>query len=81
MNLNEQTNRIKQMMNIVENYDEERLYPREDMVKKLSTKGTPKYIKDYVKNLEHINHIDSEGNKKVYTKIPQFIYMYLVGRA
>lgn len=80
MNLNEQTNRIKQMMNIVENYDKERLYSREEMVKRLTIKTAPKDIKDYVKHLPHIDCTDSEGKKHVCTKIPEFIFVYLTGR-
>ena len=80
MNLSEQTNRIKRMMNIVESHDTDKLYSREYVVNVLSKRGVPKHIKDYIKELPYIDCKDGEGNKHVCTKIPEFIQVYLTGR-
>jgi hypothetical protein len=44
-----------------------------------SLKSAPKYIKQYIKKLPHIDVTDDQGNKKVLTKIPEVLYQYLHG--
>lgn len=71
---------------ITENYDSEKLYNRELLVKKLNMKNqkgffiAPKEIRSYVQGLPHIDCTDSEGNKQICTKIPEVMYVYLSGR-
>jgi hypothetical protein len=71
---------------ITENYDSEKLYNREFLVKKLSMKNqkgffiAPKEIRSHIQNLPYIDCFDSEGNKHVCTKIPEVLYVYLSGR-
>jgi hypothetical protein len=71
---------------ITENYDSEKLYNREFLVKKLNMKDekgffiAPKGIREYIPKLPYIDCYDSEGNKQICTKIPEFIHVYLTGR-
>jgi hypothetical protein len=71
---------------ITENYDSEKLYNREFLVKKLNMKNqkgffiAPKEIRSYVQGLPYIDCTDSEGNKQICTKIPEVMYVYLSGR-
>lgn len=71
---------------LTEHYDSEKLYVREFLVKKLNMKDekgffiTPKGIREYIPKLPYIDCYDSEGNKKICTKIPEFIHVYLTGR-
>lgn len=63
---------------ILEEYDAERLYSKNFVVTQL-TKG-PRELKKYIKNLPTIEHTDDDGNVKIFTKIPQVIYVYLSGK-
>jgi len=71
---------------IKEQYDGDKLYHRETLVKKLLSKNykgqfnAPKEIRDYVKTLPHIDCYNSKGEKSVCTKIPEVLYVYLSGR-
>ena len=56
---------------ILEFYDKDKLYSRERIVNSL--KSAPKYIKQYIKKLPHIDVTDDQGNKKVLTKILKLI--------
>jgi hypothetical protein len=67
-----QLNRI-----LLEYYDADKLYDRESVVNRL--KKGPKYMKEYIKKLPHINCTDSQGNEKVCTKIPEVVYQFLFG--
>lgn len=62
---------------ISEYYDSEQLYSREYVVKRLS-KG-PKYMKEYIKNLPHIECTDNQGVQSTCTKIPEVVYQFLFG--
>ena len=68
-----------QLKNILlkEYYDSEKLYNRERIVNMLSK--APKYIREYVKNLPHIECTDQDGNSHICTKLPQVVYEYLFG--
>jgi hypothetical protein len=71
---------------ITEHYNSEKLYNREHLVKRLNMKNqkgffiAPKEIRNYIQSLPHIDCVDSEGNKKICTKIPEVMYVYLSGR-
>lgn len=71
---------------ITEYYDSEKLYGREILIKRLNMKNqkgffiAPKGVREYIQNLPHIDCVDSEGNKQICTKIPEFMYIYLSGR-
>jgi hypothetical protein len=71
---------------ITEHYDSEKLYNRESLVKKLNMKNqkgffiAPKGIREYIQSLPYIDCHDSEGNKQICTKIPEFIHVYLINR-
>lgn len=68
-----------QLKNIVlEYYDSEKLYLREYIVNIL--KRAPKQYKNYIDKLPSIECENSEGEKNICTKIPEFIYVYLMGR-
>lgn len=60
-----------------EYYDSEKLYSRESVVKRL-TKG-PKYMRDYIKNLPHIECTDQKGEPHICTRIPEVVYQFLTG--
>lgn len=71
---------------ITEYYDSEKLHDREYMVRRLNMRDqkgffmAPKGVREYIQKLPYIDCHDSEGNKKICTKIPEFIYVYLTGR-
>lgn len=62
---------------ISEHYDSEKLYSREYVVKRLS-KG-PKYMKEYIKNLPHIDCTDRDGQPHICTRVPEVVYQFLSG--
>jgi hypothetical protein len=47
------------------------------VVKRLS-KG-PKYMKEYIKNLPHIDCTDRNGDPHVCTRVPEVVYQFLTG--
>ena len=61
----------------MEYYESEKLYDREKIVNTLKT--APKYIKQYIKILPHIEMENERGHKVVATKIPEVVYQYLFG--
>ena len=71
---------------VSENYDMEKLYHRESLVKRLLAKNSkgfyiaPKPIRDVVERLPYIECEDSQGNKTTCTKIPEVVFVYLTGR-
>lgn len=72
-------NLIKLLTNIIsEQYDSEKLYDREFLVRRLSK--APREIKTHIKGLPKIECTDSAGEKKICTKIPEIVYVYLTGR-
>lgn len=60
---------------ISEHYDSDKLYSREAIVKRLSK--APKYMKEYIKNLPHIECTDRDGQPHTCTRIPEVIYQFL----
>ena len=77
-------NQIRQLLK--EYYESDKLYDRDYMVNRLMARDkqgryfAPREIRAYVKDLPYIDCIDSQGNPKVCTKIPEVIYVYLTGR-
>lgn len=71
---------------ISENYDPNKLYHRESLVKRLLAKNqkgffiAPKEIRSIVERLPYIECTDSQGNNATCTKIPEVLYVYLSGR-
>lgn len=63
---------------ISEHYDSDKLYSRDYVVSKLKT--GPRNLKAYIKDLPYIDCQDNEGNKRVCTKVPEVVYVYLSGR-
>lgn len=69
-----------------ENYEPNKLYHRESLVKKLLAKNqkgffiAPKEIRSIVERLPYIECTDSQGNPATCTKIPEVLYVYLSGR-
>lgn len=69
-----------------ENYEPNKLYHRESLVKKLLAKNqkgffiAPKEIRSIVERLPYIECTDSQGNDATCTKIPEVLYVYLSGR-
>jgi hypothetical protein len=62
---------------VLEYYDSEQLYSRDYVVNRL--KNGPKELKKYIKNLPSLEYQDNEGNIKIFTKIPEVVYVYLSG--
>lgn len=58
-------------------YDSDKLYPRDYIIGRL--KRAPKYMRDYIKNLPHIECTDNQGTPSVCTKIPEVVYHFLFG--
>ncbi len=58
-------------------YESEKLYPRDYIVGRLNR--SPKYMREYIKNLPHIECTDNQGNQSICTKIPEVVYQFLFG--
>jgi hypothetical protein len=67
---------IKKIIN--EQYNPDKLYSRNYVVDRLF--NGPRELRKYTKELPYIDCYDSKGNKHVCTKIPEVIYVYLIGR-
>lgn len=76
----------EQLKNIVlDHYDRDRVYIRKRIFNQL--KGAPGYIWRYTKGLPRFYMYDENGNpytdengeKVVFTKIPEVLYVYLYG--
>jgi hypothetical protein len=71
---------------VTENYDADKLYHRESLVKRLLAKNqkgfynAPKEIRAIVEKLPYIECTDSQGNNATCTKIPEVLHVYLTGR-
>lgn len=63
---------------ILEYYDSEKLYLRDQIVSIL--KRAPKQYKQLIDKLPSIDCENSEGEKRICTKISEFIYVYLMNR-
>lgn len=62
---------------LLEYYDSDKLYDRDVIVSRL--KAGPKYMREYIKNLPNIKCLDSQGNERICTRIPQVVYQFLFG--
>lgn len=62
---------------ILEYYDSEKLYSKDYVVDRLR-KG-PRELKKYIKDLPSLEYQDDNGNVKIFTKIPEVVYVYLTG--
>ena len=58
-------------------YESEKLYPRDYIVGRLNR--APKYMREYIKNLPHIECTDNQGSQSTCTKIPEVVYQFLFG--
>jgi len=66
---------IKQVLN--EQYDPEKLYSRNYVVFRL--KQGPRELKQFIKDLPHIDCVDGSGNPHTCTKVPEVVYVFLQG--
>jgi hypothetical protein len=67
---------IKNIIN--EQYDGDRLYPKDFIVKIL--KSGPKELKHIIKKLPSIPCSNEKGEETICTKIPEVVQVYLTGR-
>jgi len=58
-------------------YKSEELYPRDYIVGRLNR--SPKYMREYIKNLPYIECTDNQGTQSTCTKIPEVVYQFLFG--
>lgn len=71
---------------ISENYESNKLYHRESLVRRLLAKNqkgffiAPREIRSIIDKLPYIECTDSQGNDATCTKIPEVLYVYLSGR-
>lgn len=62
---------------VLEYYDSEKLYGKDYVVNRL--KNGPKELKKYIKTLPSLEYQDNEGNVKIFTKVPEVVYVFLSG--
>lgn len=62
---------------VLEYYDSEKLYSREYVVDRLR-KG-PRELKKYIKDLPSLEYTNDEGDVKIFTKVPEVVYVFLSG--
>lgn len=62
---------------VLEYYDSEKLYSRDYVVDRL--RRGPRELKKYIKTLPSLEYQDNEGNVKIFTKVPEVVYVYLSG--
>lgn len=62
---------------VLEHYDSEKLYSREYVIDRLR-KG-PKELKKYIKELPSLEYTNDQGDVKIFTKVPEVIYVFLSG--
>ncbi len=67
---------IKKVLN--EQYDGDRLYPKEYIVKVL--RSGPQELKHLIKKLPSIPCSNGKGKETICTKIPEVVQVYLTGR-
>lgn len=63
---------------IKEQYDSERLYPKDEILRML--KNGPKELKRYIDKLPDIPCQNDLGQKNICTRIPEIIFVYMTGR-
>lgn len=63
---------------IVEQFDSDRLYPKDYILRVLKT--APRELKSIKKQLQDIPCVNGEGVQSVCTKIPEILHVYLTGR-
>jgi uracil phosphoribosyltransferase len=61
-----------------EQYEQDRLYPKEYIVKVL--RSGPKELKHIIKKLPSIPCSNAKGEETICTKIPEVVQVYLTGR-
>jgi hypothetical protein len=62
---------------VLEYYDSEKLYSREYVVDRLR-KG-PRELKKYIKDLPSLEYTNDQGDMKIFTKVPEVVYVFLSG--
>lgn len=62
---------------VLEYYDSEKLYSREYVVDRLR-KG-PRELKKYIKDLPSLEYTNDQGVVKIFTKVPEVVYVFLSG--
>jgi hypothetical protein len=62
---------------VLEYYDSEKLYSREYVVDRLR-KG-PRELKKYIKDLPSLEYTNDQGDVKIFTKVPEVVYVFLSG--
>ena len=67
---------VKKIIN--EQYDGDRLYPKDFIVKIL--KSGPKELKHIIKKLTSIPCSNDKGEETICTKVPEVVQVYLTGR-
>ncbi len=63
---------------VLEYYDGEKLYLKDYVVNRL--KNGPKELKKYIKTLPSLEYSDDNGNTKIFTKVPEVVYVFLSGK-
>lgn len=67
---------VKKIIN--EQYDGDKLYPKDFIIKIL--KSGPKELKHIIKKLPSIPCSNDKGEETICTKIPEVVQVYLTGR-
>ncbi len=62
---------------VLEYYDSEKLYSREYVVDRL--RNGPRELKKYIKSLPSLEYSDDNGSVKIFTKVPEVVYVFLSG--
>ncbi len=63
---------------VLEFYDGEKLYLRDYVVNRLQ--NGPKELKKFIKSLPSLEYSDDNGNVKIFTKVPEVVYVFLSGK-
>lgn len=69
-------NLVKQILS--EEYIHDKLYDRDIIIAKLRT--GPRELRPFIRELPMIACKDSQGNKRVCTRIPEVVHVYITGR-
>lgn len=67
---------VRKVLN--EQYEQDRLYPKEYIVKVL--RSGPQELKHHIKKLPSIPCFNGKGQETICTKIPEVVQVYLSGR-
>lgn len=62
---------------VLEYYDSEKLYSRDYVIDRL--KNGPKELKKYIKSLPSLEYTNDQGDVKIFTKVPEVVYVFLSG--